>query len=60
MRSSHHTTANLVQQFATEPVAIDRRFGFIRESMVTSASQADGRMLPRLGDCQDFRVRAAG
>jgi len=29
-------------------VAIDRRFGFIRESMVTSASQADGRMLPRL------------
>lgn len=29
-------------------IAIDRRFGFIRESAVTSASQADGRMLPRL------------
>ena len=71
-------------------IAINRRFGFIRESAVTSAAQADGRMLPRLvttqntssevwadsayrsqsnekwlsakmlGDCQDFRVRAAG
>jgi IS5 family transposase len=29
-------------------IAIDRRFGFIRESAVTSASQADGRMLRRL------------
>jgi len=29
-------------------IAIDRRFGFIRESAVTSASHADGRMLPRL------------
>ena len=29
-------------------IAIDRRFGFIRESAVTSAAQADGRMLPRL------------
>lgn len=29
-------------------IAIDRRFGFIRESAVTSAAHADGRMLPRL------------
>ncbi len=29
-------------------ISIDRRFGFIRESAVTSASQADGRMLRRL------------
>ncbi len=29
-------------------IAIDRRFGFIRESAVTSASHADGRMLPGL------------
>ena len=29
-------------------IAIDRRFGFIRESVVTSASAADGRMLKRL------------
>ena len=29
-------------------IAIDRRFGFIRESAVTSASHADGRVLPRL------------
>jgi transposase, IS5 family len=29
-------------------IAIDRRFGFIRESAVTSASHADGRMLPKL------------
>jgi len=29
-------------------IAIDRHFGFIRESTVTSASHADGRMLPRL------------
>jgi len=29
-------------------IAIDRRSGFIRESAVTSASQAEGRMLPRL------------
>ena len=29
-------------------IAIDRRFGFIRESAVTSASHADGRMLPNL------------
>jgi IS5 family transposase len=29
-------------------IAIDRRFGFIRESAATSASHADGRMLPRL------------
>lgn len=28
-------------------IAIDRRFGFIRASVVTSAAQADGRMLPR-------------
>ena len=41
-------------QFSSQPgagvaqVAIDRRFGFSRESAVTSAAQADGRMLPRL------------
>lgn len=29
-------------------IAIDRRYGFIRESAVTSASAADGRMLRRL------------
>jgi hypothetical protein len=29
-------------------IAIDRRFGFIRESAVTSAAQVDGRMPPRL------------
>ncbi|MFC3722056.1 transposase [Neoaquamicrobium sediminum] len=29
-------------------IAIDRRYGFIRESAVTSASEADGRMLKRL------------
>jgi len=29
-------------------ISIDRRFGFIRESAVTSASAADGRMLRRL------------
>jgi hypothetical protein len=29
-------------------IGIDRRFGFIRESAVTSASHADGRMLKRL------------
>ncbi len=29
-------------------ISIDKRFGFIRESAVTSASQADGRMLRRL------------
>ncbi len=29
-------------------VSIDRRFGFIRECATTSASHADGRMLPRL------------
>ncbi|RUM95236.1 IS4/IS5 family transposase, partial [Pseudaminobacter arsenicus] len=29
-------------------IAIDWRFGFIRESAATSASHADGRMLPRL------------
>ena len=29
-------------------IAIDRRFGFIRESAVTSAAQADGRTLKRL------------
>ena len=29
-------------------ISIDRRFGFIRQSEVTSASQADGRMLRRL------------
>ena len=29
-------------------IAIDRRFGFIRDSAVTSASHADGRMLPKL------------
>jgi IS5 family transposase len=29
-------------------IAIDRRFGFIRESAVTSAAHADGRMLPKL------------
>jgi IS5 family transposase len=29
-------------------IAIDRRFGFIRESAVTSAAHADGRMLSRL------------
>ncbi|WP_050751092.1 hypothetical protein [Acidiphilium cryptum] len=28
-------------------IAIDRRFGFIRESAVTSAAQPDGRMLSR-------------
>lgn len=31
-------------------ISIDRRFGFIRESVVTSASEADGRQLPRLID----------
>lgn len=34
-------------------IAIDRRFGFIRESVVTSAAQADGRMLPRLVTTQN-------
>jgi IS5 family transposase len=29
-------------------IAIDRRFGFIREGAVTSAAHADGRMLPKL------------
>jgi guanyl-specific ribonuclease Sa len=29
-------------------IVIDRRYGFIRESAVTSASEADGRMLRRL------------
>ena len=29
-------------------IAIDRRFGFIRESAVTSASHTHGQMLPRL------------
>jgi IS5 family transposase len=29
-------------------IVIDRRFGFIRESAVTSAAHPDGRMLPRL------------
>ena len=29
-------------------IAIDRRFGFIRESALTSASHVDGRVLPRL------------
>ena len=29
-------------------IAIDRRFGFIREGAVTSAAHADGRMLPNL------------
>ena len=29
-------------------IAIDRRFGFIRECAATSASHADGRMLPKL------------
>lgn len=29
-------------------IAIDRRFGFIRESAVTSASHPDGRMLPKV------------
>ena len=40
-------------------IAIDRRFGFIRESAVTSASQADGRMLPRLTVLQ-VATRASG
>ena len=34
-------------------IAIDRRFGFIRESAVTSAAQADGRMLSRLVSTQN-------
>ncbi len=34
-------------------IAIDRRFGFIREGAVTSAAQADGRMLPRLVTTQN-------
>lgn len=34
-------------------IAIDRRFGFIRECAVTSASHADGRMLPRLVTTQN-------
>lgn len=34
-------------------IAIDRRFGFIRESAVTSAAHADGRMLPRLVTTQN-------
>jgi IS5 family transposase len=34
-------------------IVIDRRFDFIRESAVTSASQADGRMLPRLVTTQN-------
>lgn len=34
-------------------IVIDRCFGFIRESTVTSASQADGRMLPRLVTTQN-------
>ncbi|TYO84216.1 IS5 family transposase [Oceanicella actignis] len=31
-------------------ISIDRRFGFIRESVVTSASETDGRQLPNLID----------
>jgi hypothetical protein len=34
-------------------IAIDRRIGFVRESAVTSAAQADGRMLPRLVTTQN-------
>ncbi len=34
-------------------IAIDRRFGFIRECAVTSASHADGRMLPKLATTQN-------
>ena len=34
-------------------IAIDRRFDFIRESALTSAAQADGRMLPRLVTTQN-------
>ncbi len=34
-------------------IAIDRRFGFIRESAVTSAAPADGRMLSRLVSAQN-------
>ena len=33
---------------ASSHISIDRRFGFIRESAVTSASAADGRQLRRL------------
>jgi len=34
-------------------IRIDRKFGFIRESAVTSASHADGRMLKRLVTTED-------
>ncbi len=34
-------------------IAIDRRFGFIRESAVTSASHPDGRMLPKVVTTQN-------
>ena len=34
-------------------ISIDRRFGFIRAAAVTSASHADGRMLPHLIDRQN-------
>jgi len=34
-------------------IAVDRRFGFIRECAVTSASHADGRMLPKLATTQN-------
>jgi IS5 family transposase len=34
-------------------ISIDRRFGFIRESMVTSASEADGRQLRHLVSTQN-------
>ena len=34
-------------------ISIDRRFGFIRESMVTPASEADGRQLKRLASADN-------
>ena len=41
-------------------ISIDRRFGFIRESAVTSASAADGRMLRRLVTTENTGRRRLG
>ncbi|MFC2254900.1 transposase [Labrys portucalensis] len=55
----HRPDGTLLRQIALpvfgykSHIAIDRRFRFIRESAVTSASQADGRMLPRLVPTQN-------
>ena len=41
-------------------IAIDRRFGFIREAAVTSASAADGRMLRHLVDDGEHVLARSG